>query len=306
MKKTFTLLLLLATVSSYAQKAKLELNLQKDSIYYLTMNAKMDIDQFIQNTHQIAKTTISGKVAHKVVSIQDTSYNMEIAYGSIAMNMDIAGKTLNFSSNGDTTNILSRAMKNIIDKPFTLIISKRGEIIAVKNSENLFQNLFNGFPPIDEQKKAQLLAQLQQSYGDKAIRSNFQEAFMIFPKAPVALKGTWTSQTSTVAAAISAKTKTTYTLDNVTDKFYEISGSAIVVPDKAADFKNTNGYFMRLTNVNGTSKTTLKVDKQTGWLIESKVVKDFKGTIEAKQTLAGPIIMSYPMVVSGVLTNNGN
>jgi hypothetical protein len=306
MKKIFTLLLVLITVSSYAQKVKLELRLQKDSTYYLTMNAKLDIDQFIQNTHQIAKTTVSGKMAHKVVSIQDTSYTMEIMYRSIALNMDIAGKTLDFDSNGDTTNILSRAMKNIIDKPFTLIISRRGEVIAVKNSENLFQNLFSGFPPIDDQKKAQLLAQLQQSFGDKAIRSNFQEAFVIFPKAPVALKGTWTSQTSMAAAAISAKTKTTYTLDNVTDKFYEISGSAVVMPDKAAAFKITNGYFMRLANVNGTNKTTLKVDKHSGWLIESNVVKDVKGTIEAKQTLAGPIIMSYPMVVSGVLTNNGN
>lgn len=44
MKKAFTLLLLLLTVSSYAQKAKLELNLQNDSTYYLTMNAKLDID----------------------------------------------------------------------------------------------------------------------------------------------------------------------------------------------------------------------------------------------------------------------
>ncbi|AMR31789.1 hypothetical protein A0256_10340 [Mucilaginibacter sp. PAMC 26640] len=47
MKKLLTLSLLLASLCSYSQKVKLALNLEKDSIYYLSTNARMDIDQLI-------------------------------------------------------------------------------------------------------------------------------------------------------------------------------------------------------------------------------------------------------------------
>jgi hypothetical protein len=306
MKKTFTLLLLLISVSSYAQKAKLELKLEKDSTYYLTMNAKMDIDQFIQGTHQIVKTTITGKMAHKVISIQDTVYNMDVAYKSLSMNMEIGGKTMGFDSEGDTTNIFSKAMKNLIGRTFTIVLSKRGQIIDVKNTEHLFENMFNGFPQLDEQKKAQILGQLQQSFGGKTIKGNLQESFVIFPKTAIGVKSVWTNQTNMEAAAISAKTKTTFTLDNITDKDYEISGNAVIVPDKAAAYKNTNNFFMRLINVSGTNITKVKIDKKTGWITQSTVVKHVKGDIEIKQTLAGPVTLTYPMVIDANLTTSDN
>nr|WP_067062553.1 DUF6263 family protein [Mucilaginibacter sp. L294] len=306
MKKTFTLLLLLVTLGSYAQKSKLELNLQKDSTYYLTVNAKMDIDQLIQGTHQIVKTTITGKMAHKVISIQDTVYNLDVTYKSLAMNMGIGGKTMSFDSEGDTTNILSRAMKNLIGHTFTILISKRGQIVAVKNTEHLFENLFDGFPPIDEPKKLQLLNQLQQSFGEKTIKGNMQESFVIFPKTPVGVKSTWVNQTNLVAAAISAKTKTTFTLDSITDKDYEISGNAVIMSDKAAAYKSTNTIFMRLINIGGTNTTKVKVNKKTGWITQSNVIKHIKGDVELKQTLAGPVMLTSPMVIDADLGTSGN
>ncbi|RYU90167.1 hypothetical protein EWM62_11555 [Mucilaginibacter terrigena] len=306
MKKIFTLLLLLITVSGYAQKAKLELKLQKDSTYYLTVNVKMDIDQLIQGTHQIVKTTITGKMAHKVVAVQDTIYDMDVVYKSIAMNMEIGGKAMSFDSeSGDTTNIFTKVMKNLIGKSFTIVMSKRGQVIAVKNTERIFENLFKGFPQMDEQKKAQLLTQFQQSFGAKTIKGNLQESFVIFPKTAIAVKGTWTNQTNLEAAAISAKTKTIFTLDNITNNSYEISGNAIISPDKAPAYKKANNFFMRLLNVVGTNTTKIKVDKQTGWITQSIITKHIKGDVELKQTLEGPIMITYPMVIAANMETTG-
>ncbi|RFZ95325.1 hypothetical protein D0C36_07290 [Mucilaginibacter conchicola] len=305
MKKILTLLLLATTTVAFAQPKKLELNLQKDSTYYLTTNGKLDIDQTIQGAHQLIKTTIKGRMSHKVTSIKDTLYNIEVAYKSIGMEMEIQGKTLSFDSEAaDSSNIFSRVMKSIVNKPFDLVLSKRGEIVTIKNTQNLFKNIFDGLPPIPEEKKTQLLAQLQQSFGDKAIRGNFQESFIVFPKTPIALKGSWTSRTFLETGAISAKTNTRYVLNNITDDGYEISGDAIVVPGAPAEFKNGNGYFMRMSNVSGTTKTIVKIDKQTGWILESQVVKAIKGTMQVKQTLAGPIAMTMPMTVNAILHTN--
>lgn len=307
MKKILTLLLLLmVTVGSYAQKAKLELKLLKDSTYYLNVNAKMDIDQLIQGTHQIVKTNITSKMAHKILAVQDSVYDMDVIYKSLAMNMEMGGKAMSFDSeNGDTTNIFSKIMKNLIGKSFTIVMSKRGQVLEVKNTEHMFENLFNGFPQMDEQKKAQLLTKLQQSFGAKTIKGNLQESFVIFPKTAIAVKSTWTNQTNLEAAAISTRTKTSFTLDNITNDSYEISGTAVISADKAPAYKNTNNFFMRLLNVAGTNTTKIKVNRKTGWVTQSIVTKHIKGDVELKRTLEGPIMITYPMVIDANLETTG-
>ncbi|TWR29282.1 hypothetical protein FPZ43_09985 [Mucilaginibacter pallidiroseus] len=298
MNKIFTLLLSMMALNSYAQKAKLELKLQKDSTYYLTVNAKMNIDQLIQGTHQIVKSTITGSMAHKVVAIKDTIYDMDVIYKSLAMEMEIGGRAINFDSeSSDTTNMFTKVMKNLIGKSFTIVMSKRGQVVAVKNTERMFESLFKGFPQIDEQKKAQLLAQFQQSFGAKTIKGNLQESFVIFPKTAIVVKGTWTNQTNLEAAVISSKTNTRFTLDNITNNAYEITGNAVITPDKAPVYKNTNNLFMRLLNVGGSNTTRIKIDKKTGWIIQSTVVKHVISDVELKQTLDGPVMMTYPMVI---------
>ncbi|MES2267328.1 MAG: DUF6263 family protein [Bacteroidota bacterium] len=280
--------------------------MQKDSTYYLTTSANLDIDQFIQNKHQLVKTTITGRMSHKVIAVKDTLYTMDVAYQSLKMNMEIGGNAINFDSNGDTTNVFSKLMSRLTGKAFTLVMSKRGQIVTIQNTEKLFQNILDGFPQLDEQKKSQLLAQVKQSFGEKAIKGNFQESFVIFPKIPIAVKNTWTVQTVIDAVAISTKTNTIYTLNKITDKYYDISGAAIVEAGKVPAFKSTNGYLARLNNIAGSTNTTIKIDNKTGWILESKVIKHIKGTMEMKKTTDEPILMSYPMVVNGILTNTGN
>lgn len=307
MKKVFTLLLLLLAFSSHAQKQKLELNLQKDSVYSMTADAKMDIDQLIQGTHQVVKTTIIGVSTHKVLSVQDTLYNMEVTYKSLAMNMALGDRIISFNSDDpDTTNTFSRVMHNMTGRSFNIVMSKRGKIVDVKNTENLFKDIFRGFPLIDEQKKAQALAQAQKSFNDKSIKGNFQESFVIFPTTPIGVNSTWTNQTSMEAAAISIKTNTVFTLNNVTKDAYEITGLAKIVPDKSPEFKSSSQLFMRLINVNGNTTVKAIINKKTGWIIKSEIVKHLQGDVELKKSLADPVMLTYPMVIDADVKSTGN
>lgn len=307
MKKVFTLLLLLLTFNSYAQKQKLELNLQKDSIYNITGDVKMDIDQLIQGTHQVVKTTITGVSTHKVLSVQDTLYTMEVAYKKLAMNMTLGDRTISFNSDdSDTTNVFSRVMRNMTGRSFIMVMSKRGKIVDVKNTENLFKDIFRGFPPIDEQKKAQALAQAQTSFNDKSIKGNFQESFVIFPITPIGINSTWTNQTSMEAAAISMKTNTIFTLNNVTKDACEITGLAKIVPDKSPEFKSSSQFFMRLINVNGNTTVKATINKKTGWIVKSEIIKHVQGDVELKKALADPVMLTYPMVIDANVKSIGN
>lgn len=298
--------MLLTSICCYAQKAKLELKLQQDSIYYLTISANMNIDQNINGTHQIVKTTITGKTSHKVTAIRDTLYDLEVKYKNLGIHMDIAGRVIDFNSDVTTDDVLSKAMRSMIDKPFTIVISKTGRIVEVKNTENLFEGMFDGLGKMTDEQKTQMLTQLRQSFGEKTIKGNLQEAFVIFPKTAVNINGTWTGYTTIEAAAISIKTKTTYILNNISSNSYDISGTAIITNDKNAAYRKTNGYNMRLVDVNGTNTTTLKINKRTGWITETHVKKHIKASVELKKELEGPIDLTYPMEITADLMANAD
>lgn len=297
MKKILTLLLLFIGINSYAQTAKLELNLQKDSTYNLTMNADMDIDQLINGVHQMVKTTISGTMAHKVIAIKDTLYEMEVTYKKLGMRMDVAGKIIEFNSDPQSVDLVSKFVRSMLNKPFLIVMSKRGKILEVRNIDSLFAGIAKDFPQLSEAQVAQMMTQMRQSFGEKSIKGNLQETFVIFPKEPLAVKSSWTTTNGIEAAAISITTKTTYTLNAITDKYYDVSGTAVIMSDKEPLFKKSAGYFIRLVQPTGSYNARMKIDKVTGWITESQITKDISATAEVKKTEGGPIELSYPMKI---------
>ncbi|TFF40714.1 DUF6263 family protein [Mucilaginibacter psychrotolerans] len=297
MKKSLTLLMLFISINSYAQTARLELNLKKDSTYNITINADMDIDQLINGLHQIVKTTISGTTAHKVIAIKDTLYEMEVIYKKLGMHMEFGGKVIEFSSDLKSEDLISKFVRSMINKPFGIVMSRRGKIVEVKNIDSLFAGVIKDFPPISDAQVAQVIAQMKQSFGEKSIKGNLQETFVIFPKVPLAVKGNWTTVNATEAAAISLTTKTTYTLNAIADKYYDVSGTAVITSDKVPAFKKSGVYLIRLMQPSGRYTARMKIDKTTGWVTESQITKDISATAQIKKTEAGPIELSYPMKI---------
>jgi hypothetical protein len=153
MKKYLTLSLLLIGISSYAQKVKLRLNLQKDSTYYLNTNANISIDQAINGTHQVMTTVITAKVAHKVTAITDTLYTLETTYVNMAMHMDMMGKTIDFSSSLDRQDIVSKLLGSMLNRPFTITMSTRGRVVAVKGTDSLYVHMFDNLPRCRRNKR---------------------------------------------------------------------------------------------------------------------------------------------------------
>jgi hypothetical protein len=307
MKKLLTLSLLFIGINTYAQKATLRLNLQMDSTYYLSTAADMDIDQLINGVHQKVTTTINGQLAHKVIAIRDTVYDLATSYKSLGMHMDVAGKLIDFSTGKDKDDVVSKIMNTILDKPFIMTISNRGNILAIRNIDTLFKGMFAGFPQATEAQKAQFMTQMQQSFGEKSLKSNLQDAFVIYSKNPVGIAGTWVTNTTLEAGAAVAKTKTTYTLDSITGDSYLLHGAATVMPDKTKipAYKASNGIPMRMLAMTGTATTKLKIDRKTGWITETNVSKNLKCTMQIKDTPQTPGGLTYPMTITAILKVTG-
>src|SRR3569833_1869597 len=245
MKRTLTLLLLLAGVTGYAQKNKLQLNLKQDRRYYLNTQANLTITQDIPGQKQVITTLIGGKAAHKVVAIKDTVYELAMQYESLSIEMEIGGKrmmSINTELKGD--DIMSKIMATILHKPITVFLSRTGKVLNIIYTDNLYNGMFDAFPEIAADKKAQLKAQMQKSFGGENLKNNFQDAFAVLPQKPVGVNDAWAGITNmkTVAAA---KITTAYFLKDVTDRAYVIHGEAVARSTRGAQLTVYSGQQMR-------------------------------------------------------------
>jgi len=300
MKKTLTLLLLIASLSSYGQKSSLVLNLKKDSTYYLNQNSNLSITQEIPGHTQVINTYISALVSHKVIAIRDTVFELEVQYESFGIKMDMSGTTIMSvdTKNKDSQDIMNKVMRGMLHKTITITISKKGKIMDVKNIDSFYADMFVGFPELTEAQKTQIKAQVEKSFGEKAFRNNFQDAFAVLPDAAVGVNDTWVSDTNIETIAV-AKIKTTYVLKSVDDRAFNVHGDAAVSSAGIADFIVSNGLPMRYNNVNGTYTVEIKLDKATGWITESKISKHIKGDLEIKDNPKIPGGITFPMSIDG-------
>ncbi len=306
MKTITTLSLLLVCLTCASQKVALVLNLKTDSTYYLTTNATLSIIEDINGQQQIINTIISAKVAHKVTAIKDSVYEMEVQYKGIGMHMEMGGKKIMDLSSDNVSggDMSSKIVNSILNKPFLMTISKTGRVLEVKNTATLFAGMFDSFPQVTEAQKVQFKSQMQQSFGDKAIKTNFQDAFAMFPNAKVGPNDKW-STNSSIESIISIKTKTTYTLMSITDAAFLIHGEALIKSDDNGDYKPYNGMLMRFSNLTGNSTTELKLDSKTCWITEAKINKNIKGIVEIKDSPKIPGGLNFPISIIGDMTVSG-
>jgi hypothetical protein len=308
MKKTFTLLLLVGiSVSCFAQKALLRLNLSKDSTYNMSYNVSMTIEQNIQGHKQVVSSIIKCKISHKVVSIKDTIYEFDVRYQSLAMNIVIGDKTIMDvnSDDKDKQDIFSKLMSGILNKPITVLISNSGKVLDIKHSENLYSGIFDSLPQVTEEQKAKFLKQMEDSFGDKALKTNFQDAFTMYSAKPIGVNDKWVA-TNTLNSMILATIKTNYTMLQPTDKDFVIHGDATIQKmGEETGYKEINGIPLKMENIAGVSSADYKIDKKTGWIDYGKVSKDVKADMDVKDNPKLPGGAIIPMSVNIAFTMSG-
>ena len=280
----------------------LSLNLKLDSVYYLTTNAELTILEDINGRQQVVTTILGGKAANKIIAIKDSLYEIEVLYKRMSMNLTVAGRTASYDSDDkNSSNPLSKVMAAMMDKPFTMTVSRSGKVIAVKNMERVYADAFKGPSQITEAQQAQLKKQVEKSFGAAAVKKNFQDAFAMLPTIAVGLNDKWAAST-TSESVVAINEKISYTLKDITDKAFLINGESVITSAGTSDFKLYNGVTMRYSKVNGSTTSQLMIDKNTGWIIEAKIAKLIKCTVEVKQNAPASETMTFPMTITGNLT----
>jgi hypothetical protein len=296
----FVFLLLLVT-SCEAKKERLELNLTKGETYTQQMASSMSILQTINGQEVKTNMSVHGKMTYKVIDIQNSVYEIEVRYESLALKMSMPGGTMEFSSEkNDANDILSTLLGVMKNKPFLVKMTKTGKVNEVKNIENLFSDMFIKTPTLNEMQQQQIRQQLMQAYGEQAFKGNLEMCSAIFPDSTVAKGDKWVIKTK-LASGMAANMETSYELKETEDTFYIISGiSKIATADKDA-YIQSNGMPLKY-DMTGTMTSEIKINRKTGWVIESKTSQTIQGTAQIKDNPQMPGGMSIPMTMNNEMT----
>lgn len=306
MKRILNLVLAIILITScQAQKEKLELNLTKGEIYTQKMTSNVSIIQTINGQQVNMNMSVNGKVTYKVTDIQNSIYSMEVRYESLSMKINMPNGVLEFSSEkNDEKDIFSSLLGIMKNKPFFIKMTKAGKINEVRNIDALFSNMFDKFPQLQEIQKQQIKSQLMQAYGEKAFKGNLEMCSAIFPDSLISKGDKWIVDTK-LESGMSANMKTTYELKEVHDSYCIFSGtSKIETADKDAYIKS-NGMPLKY-DMSGTMTSEIKINRKSGWVIESKLNQTIKGIAQIKGNPQMPEGMSIPMTMNNemIITEN--
>lgn len=303
MKKLLLLTIVALSVAftCQAKKTELSLHLQKGKAYTQVTNSHVTIDQEVQGQQMKMVMDIKGSMTYKVTAVTAAGYDMDVQYDSLGMSMQMPQGAMDFSSEkNDASDVFSSVLKAMKNRPFQVTMTTKGKITGVKNLDKLFDSMFEGFPQLPEQQKAQMKAQLVRSYGEDAFKGNVEMTLAIYPDKPVATGDTWVIENKQ-KSGMPIEITTTYTYKANEANNYLITGDSKIKTTNPDQFVENNGMQMKY-NMTGTMTSEIKVDKTTGWVREANLKQEMQGTTTVKANAQMPNDMQIPMTMHNDMT----
>ena len=295
--KKIILLVIISVVSCCAEKEHLCLNLKKGATYTQKIYFTSLTIQTINGNENKTNLSYGMNLSFKVLSIQGNVYELEVRYVNMWTKMIAQNRLFEFSSEKhDKNDIFSTILNALTEKSFIVLMTRTGKVNQVKNLENMWIHLFERMPNLGEVERAQLKTQLSQSYGEKAFKGNIQMVTAIFPDSLVSIGDKWSVATQ-LEGGMAANIKAIYELKKVAGSNCIINGVAkIETANKDAYIKSSNGMPMKL-NLKGTVTSEIKIDRKTGWVLDSRVNQSMSGDVRVKDNPQLPGGLIIPMTM---------
>ncbi|RKD91674.1 DUF6263 family protein [Mangrovibacterium diazotrophicum] len=306
MKKTFLLVVVcLATFALQAQKVDISLNLKKGATYQSKSVSIGEITQEVMGQSIKIDMEITGVMAFTVTNQLDNAFEIDGKYVSLVMNMKMPQTTMTFSSETpDSQDPLSSMLAKMTQRSFQFTLSKKGEVLAVKNLDVLMDSALSEIGDLPAVQKEQLMKQLSDSYGEDAFRGSMGTMLTIFPDHPVAVGDSWKSSLA-LKSGMTMDVAMTYTFKGEEGGFYLISGEGTMATPEGGSPVVSNGMQMSF-EMSGSMVSDLKLDKKTGWVMAGTSEQQMTGKTKVAPTDQLPNGMDIPMTMKTTSTYTGN
>ncbi len=288
--------LLLFGFNNYAQPVQLRLRLNTGQTYNYNSDMSMQMNQQINGQNIDIVMNLNGNLAFVVKEFVNDTYLLEAAYKKLVMIMEMPQATITFSSdNPASSDPISMLFAQLIDQPFMISMSSRGEIVEVNGLEKLFQSMIDSLN-LPEQQKQQVRSQMQQSFGNEAFINNFQLGWIIFPEQAVSQGNSWEFTTTMTSTGVAIKVNTTHTYLGMQDGKWHIRSTSTLSKADNQEWSNFNGLKAKIT-VNGTQQGDILLEIASGWVQQATVDQQLEMTFTIPPNDQLPNGLTIPMTM---------
>ena len=310
MKKIYILLLASIIVTSIqSQTIDLSFKLEKGKEYKHVTSIKSTVVQNMMGQEINMTMTVNGATSFLVKDITNDNYEMDATYDNLSMSIEMPQGKQSYSSEvSDENDPVSALLSDIKGKTIEVVMSKTGKVKEVRNTKVLEQTIKESFEQLPEGERGQLKAQVMEAFGDETIKRNMESVSGIYPDEPVKKGDKWIIDTS-IDGDVKIKLSTEYELVYFTSEYAVIKGNATIEP-----LDSETGSMMPMDfEFSGSQISEIKVDINTGWIIEAKITQKIEGELEMNMggsqeikempEMDGGMKITMKMVQETVITN---
>jgi hypothetical protein len=264
----------------------LKYNLKKGEALKQNMVTSMNLAQKIMDQEMKIDMTIDMQSTYDVKDVQGDNYVMDMTYKAMKMSMAMPGGAGNMTFDSNTAEDVATPqnmgamLKAIVNKPLEIVMSKTGKVESVKGVEKLNEAMVSSLDKsIPDQMKQQLVTQFGSQFSEEALKTMFTQNSNFFPDKPVNTGDSWNLKSSTTVSNFKMDIDMKMTLKSIENDAVNIAIEGTVSTPEGYE-QEINGMKAKIT-LKGKQQGLVKVNKNTGWIISSKITQNFDGNIEA-------------------------
>jgi hypothetical protein len=220
------------------------------------------------DVHTLMNERVKGMNPDSSYIISASYRKMDISVTSILINMEVNSESL---TPGDSLSLLLRSMT---DKEFTIILSRRGEILGITGLDSLI-TASAAAGSLAPQPQQEFAMNLVQSIGEEAVKDNYRSNSAFYPGRAVRPKDQWNYQTSIIKSGIPMMTDSRVRLKDLSrDLIFLTSEARLSALNSNGNAEGSPGY-----EIKGTEICEKKIDNNTGLILESVSSVNIEGMI---------------------------
>lgn len=280
------------------------LNLKKGNTYFQNMALEVQVKQEVNGQKIDISMASNAIMSFKVTEVHTDHYDILVSYDYMTMGISTPYGIMEFSSDSkDTTDIMSRVLSQMVNYNFEIELNKNGTVRKISGINKWFSNMVSIFPEIPENQLKSIQEQIKKSFGDDAFKGNLETGLAIYPNEDVAVNDTWENRIQ-LNAMLPGYIDNRFTLVEYTDTCAVIKASSTIETtgnESSIDFNGMSATY----DLDGAMDANIKVDPETGWIIESVINQNIKGNVKISASPQVPNGMSMPMqFINKIKINN--
>ena len=283
MKKILILIAALAiSFSLQAQQIDLKLNLETGKVYKQNIVSTNKMAQEMSGMNFTIDMNALNHMSFKVLDIENDEYRLEVKFDSTRMDIKSPFSSITASSGKpEAKDYLSLYLQKYTEKAFIIRMTKYGQVTQMENFDEQIKSILDDLSNVDPGPMSQMKSQLEQSYGKEAFKNNIVTQMSYFPAKKVGIGEKWIDN-AVMNTGVPVNNITEYELTGFDSNTATLNGISTYSISDGKGIMEINGEKMNM-EVSGKGTYEIKIDRKSGWIIESKLKNEITINATMKQ-----------------------